>query len=160
MSQKPTRIYADTSVFGGVFDKEFAAASREFFDSVREGLFNLVISDVVRREVSGAPTHVRDLLSKMLRHAEIVDITDDALRLMDAYLAAEILSEKRRDDALHVALAPISGCDLIVSWNFKHIVHFQRIPLYNAVNALHGHGSVGIYSPLEVVGHGSGEEGF
>jgi len=40
---------------------------------------------------------------------------------------------------------------LIVSWNFKHIVHYEKIRLYNAVNALHGYASVEIRSPREVI---------
>jgi len=41
---------------------------------------------------------------------------------------------KSEVDALHVAVATVSNCRLIVSWNFKHIVNFQKIPLYNGVN--------------------------
>ena len=40
---------------------------------------------------------------------------------------------------------------LIVSWNFKHIVHYQKIPMYNAVNVLHGFPEISIYSPSEVI---------
>ncbi len=54
-------------------------------------------------------------------------------------------------DALHVALATVSRASLIVSWNFKHIVNFQKIPMYNAVNTLHGYRGISIYSPLEVI---------
>jgi hypothetical protein len=53
--------------------------------------------------------------------------------------------------SLHVAQATVAGCHLIVSWNFKHIVHFQKISSYNAVNTLHGYGSIAIHSPLEVI---------
>jgi len=52
---------------------------------------------------------------------------------------------------MHVALATVSNADLIVSWNFKHIVNFQKIPLYNAVNTLNRFGKIAIYSPLEVI---------
>lgn len=67
------------------------------------------------------------------------------------YINSGVVTEKSFDDALHVAIATISGCDLIVSWNFKHIVHFEKIPKYNAVNILKGHRQIGIYSPLEVI---------
>ena len=59
--------------------------------------------------------------------------------------------EKSLDDALHVAIDSISECDLIVSWNFKHIVHYDKIPKYNAVNVLNGYRHIGIYSPLEII---------
>jgi hypothetical protein len=50
-----------------------------------------------------------------------------------------------------VALATVTGCAVIVSWNFQHIVHFQKIPLYNAVNVLKGYRSIAIFSPREVI---------
>jgi hypothetical protein len=40
---------------------------------------------------------------------------------------------------------------MIVSWNFRHIVHFQKMPLYNAVNALHRYPAIEIHSPAEVI---------
>ena len=71
-----------------------------------------------------APEAVRTLFDVMLPFAEIVQITAEALQLRDAYIQAGVVSEKSRDDATHVALATVSGCEIIVSWNFKHIVHF------------------------------------
>ncbi len=38
------RVYTDTSVFGGVFDDEFKEETLSFFDLVKEGKFQLVIS--------------------------------------------------------------------------------------------------------------------
>ena len=55
-------------------------------------------------------------------------------------------------DALHVALATTTECDLIVSWNFKHIVNYRLIPRYNAVNVLMGYGQLAICTPTEVIG--------
>jgi len=81
----------------------------------------------------------------------VVEVSEEALNLRDAYLETGIVTEQWANDALHVAIATVAGCSLIVSWNFKHIVHFEKIPLYNAVNTLRGYGTVGIFSPLEVV---------
>jgi hypothetical protein len=53
--------------------------------------------------------------------------------------------------ALHVAVAVSSGCGVTVSWNFKPIVHLRKISLYPAVNALHGHPSLAIFLPREVI---------
>jgi len=43
----PIRIYSDTSVYGGVFDSGIDVASREFFEQVKNGYFELVTSSVV-----------------------------------------------------------------------------------------------------------------
>lgn len=104
-----------------------------------------------KKKIVPAPQEVKDFFGTMLPYAEIVDITEKALTLRQAYLDAKIVSAKYSNDALHVALATVSDCPIIVSWNFKHIVHYQKIPLYNAVNILQGYNQIAIYSPLEVM---------
>lgn len=148
---KEIRVYADTSVFGGVFDDEFNEESKAFFEQVRSGHFVLVTSAVVEAEMATAPAFVREFFEEMLGFAQIADVTADALDLRDAYLEAGIVTPAYSDDGLHVALATVSRCALIVSWNFRHIVHFQKIPLYNAVNTLRGFAQLAIYSPQEVI---------
>ena len=51
MTKRPVKVYADTSVYGGVFDEEFAEASMAFFDVVRTGEYILFVSDVVNQEL-------------------------------------------------------------------------------------------------------------
>jgi len=150
MAKRILRVYADTSVFGGVFDEEFSDGSRTFFDQVRAGRFLLATSATVEEEIAAAPIHVRRLF-ETAPVAEVLEVTGAALDLRAAYLQAGIVPPKSRTDALHVALATIDGCSLVVSWNFAHIVHFEKIPLYNKVNALKGYGPIAIYSPLEVI---------
>lgn len=145
------RVYADTSVFGGPFDDEFSEPSRVFFDQVRFGRIGLVTSGVVRAELEPAPKEVKHLFDEMLTYAEIIVLSPEALALRKAYLDAGIVTERSADDALHVALATVGSCTVIVSWNFRHIVHFRKIPLYNAVNALKGYSSLAIFSPREVI---------
>ena len=50
-----------------------------------------------------------------------------------------------------MALATVSDCSIIVSWNFHHIVHFDKIPLYNAINMIEGYRDIAIHSPTEVI---------
>lgn len=151
MKKRLLRVYADASVFGGVFDKEFAQASRTFYDQVLEGKFRLVTSAIVQAEIENAPSQVKKLFDEMLELAEIVNVTEAATRLAKAYLDARIVTPKWETDALHVALATGSTCSLIVSWNFSHIVHFDKIDRYNAVNTLNGYTTIAIHSPQEVI---------
>ena len=148
---KCIRVYADASVYGGVFDEEFDAASQDFFDGVRQGLFRLVVSTIVRDELKEAPERVFTLFEEMRGLAEAADITEEAVQLQRAYLAAGIVGQQWKTDALHVALATESQCAVIVSWNFKHIVNFKKIPLYNGVNLAHGYGPIAIHTPQEVI---------
>lgn len=144
----------DTSVFGGVFDSEFTNASIEFFKEIRDGQFLLVTSAIVNEEINYALRKVQDFFTEQLAMAEIIEVNTEAVNLREAYLNAGILSKKYSNDALHVALASVTKCKIIVNWNFKHIVHFNKIPLYNAVNMLNSYNQIAIHSPLEVINYG------
>jgi predicted nucleic acid-binding protein len=148
---KPLRVYADTSVFGGCFDAEFAAESERFFDLVRAGRVRILVSEVVVRELAKAPVRVRELLSSLPADSVVrVGLTRDVIDLRDAYLAAGILDPQSTDDATHVAAATVARADAIVSWNFKHIVRIDKMRAYNRVNLQTGFGLLSIVSPQEV----------
>jgi hypothetical protein len=149
---KRFRVYADTSVYGGCFDEEFAKESQAFFEAVRSGRFNLVISPTVLAELQRAPEHVRRIPAELPPHAvEMMDFTDEVRLLRDAYLDADILGPEHQADAEHVACASVAEVDFVLSWNFKHIVQFEKIAAYQAVNLLNGYREIRIYSPKEVV---------
>ncbi len=151
MKRRPLRVYADASVFGGAFDKEFAEPSRDFFAQVRIKRFRLVTSAIVQAEIEAAPAQVKKLFDDMLKSAEVVSVSEAATQLAKAYVDARIVTPKWETDALHVAVATVSNCSLIVSWNFVHIVHFEKISRYNAINTLNGYAGVAIHSPQEVI---------
>jgi hypothetical protein len=140
-------------VFGGVFDDIFETASRAFFQQVTDGRFQLVISPIVQDEIEQAPIKVQKWFDEFATCAEVILITQEVLQLRQAYLNAGIVTAKSAADALHVALATVARCRLIVSWNFKHIVHFQKIPLYQGVNLVNGYEDIHIYSPPEVINY-------
>ena len=87
---QPVRVYADTSVYGGVFDEEFARPSRRFFDRVREGRFILVLSPLIEQELQDAPPQVTDFFQQFRASAEPVLIRPEAIALSQAYLNAEL----------------------------------------------------------------------
>ena len=153
MEHRQPRVYADTSVFGGVFDAEFSAPSKRFFEEVDAGKFVLVISPVVEEEIRSAPDVVQELFAAYGQTARVEQITSETLDLQASYVELGVVSRSSLADALHVAIATVAGCELIVSWNFRDIVHFEKIRKYNAVNILRGHGQIAIHTPLEVVQH-------
>lgn len=156
---KRQRVYTDTSVIGGCFDAEFERWSNGLFQDFRLGLFAPVVSSVVFAEVEDAPEPVQKAYDELLSlGAEILLVTDEALNLADAYLERGVLTPKFYDDATHIALATLSGVDLVVSWNFRHIVHYDKIRAFNAVNIERGYKPVQIYSPREVTHCGEAED--
>ena len=148
----PLRVYADTSVFGGCLDTEFMTESLRFFEEVRQGQFIVVVSNVTLDELELAPDLVRAVLADLHpTQVEIVSTSPGSDGLRDAYLNAGVVGPSSSNDAAHIAVATICNVDLVVSWNFKHIVHFEKIGGYEGVNSLRGYRSPRIYSPREVV---------
>jgi hypothetical protein len=122
------RAYLDTPVFGGVYDEGFAAASRSVFDHVRRGRLVVMVGSTVLAELSEAPERVRQVLADLDPSGVVVcPITVAVEELRDAYIEAGVLGEGSLDDATHVATATVHDADMIVNWNFKHIVNFQRM---------------------------------
>ena len=147
------RLYLDTSIFGGIFDDEFDDASYRLIEAIKRGEYSVVVSPLIESEIETAPEYIQELLAAVLAlpNAIRTELAPEALKLRDAYLAEGILTEKYIDDATHVALASINKCFAIVSWNFKHIVNFRRIPMYNRVINREGYDNILIYSPLQFV---------
>lgn len=157
-NQPPIRVYVDTCVFGGAFDDEFATASARFFALAEQGAFLLYVSAIVMLELTDAPPHVIEMVTAMRDHLSILDITPEMYALQQRYLDAGILTPKWEDDALHVAMATVSRCDVMVSWNFKHIVNYRKIHQYNQVNQSLGYQPIEIRTPEEVIDYDNQED--
>ena len=145
------RVYVDTSVLGAIFDEEFEETTTAFFEQALNGKFDIVLSALVEDEITDAPQNVRDFHGEVVGYAETVTPSRQAILLQQAYLDAGVVTKKWMDDALHVATATVADCDMIVSWNFKHIVHYDKKRKYNAVNTLRGYNSIDILTPAEVI---------
>src|SRR5436305_2399004 len=148
---KKPRVYIDTSVIGGCFDAEFSEWSNGLMKDFAAGTFLPILSDVIAAEVQDAPAAVRAMYETLLgSEHEFVLVTAEVTELADAYQRRKILTPKFYDDGLHIALASVAEADLLVSWNFKHIVHFDKIRLFSSVNLELGYKPLQIYSPREV----------
>ena len=146
------RVYVDTSVIGGCFDEEFAKESRALVEAAREGRFVLLLSDLLAAELGAGTPELQDVLQGLAAESfESVAISEESVRLRDAYLMAGVVGPPHDKDAHHIALATVARADLVVSWNFKHIVHWEKMRGFNAVNLREGYPPIEIHSPREVV---------
>jgi hypothetical protein len=153
---KTPRVYVDTSVIGGCCDPEFEQWSEGLLKDFEMRLLLPVISEIVIAEISDAPAQVQERFAELLdAKPEIIKVTPASEDLAQAYLAHGVLSANYSDDALHIALATIADVDILTSWNFRHIVHFDKIRMFNAVNLQYGYKAIQICSPREVTYHGN-----
>lgn len=148
------RVYIDTSVVGGQFDNEFSAGTIPFFDAVINGQFIIIVSDLLKAELLRAPQHVKDFLTTMpKKQIETILLTPEAAWLADQYIASNVVGKSSRADCQHIAMATLTMADVLVSWNFKHIVNLDKIKGYNGINYQLGHHMIEIRTPKEIISY-------
>ena len=121
-------------------------------ERARRGGVLLLVSSLLIDELADAPPAVQQVMLDLPESCLArIDLDEEADALARAYLNAGVLNEGSLDDARHVAMASVHDADLIVSWNFRHIVQYQKIRGFNAVNLRQGYRNIEIRSPREVV---------
>ena len=151
-SSRILRVYADTSVIGGCEDDEFREPSMQLFEMFRQGEATLLLSGTTLGELAEAPPSVRQTTSTVPpEQTELLATSREAEELADAYIAGGALGGTSRTDALHIALATLAKADVLVSWNFRHMVNWRRIRACNEVNRQNGYPAIDIRTPEEIV---------
>jgi predicted nucleic acid-binding protein len=75
-------------------------------------------------ELERAAEAVRALVDQLPQAAiEEIRLTPEARELAEQYLAAKVIGPGSLLDAQHIATATVHRVDVLVSWNFKHIVN-------------------------------------
>ena len=146
------RVYIDTSVVGGIYDIEFDVFTKMFFDKALRGEITLIVSDLLEEELINAPTDIKTFFKTLpTEQLEYVKLTKDSIELAEIYITEKVVGETSRADCRHIALATINNADVLVSWNFKHIVNLKRIRGYNSINLREGLHTLEIRSPKELM---------
>jgi len=114
--------------------------------------FKVVYSSITEEELLEAPEKVKQLLPSLQDSIKTrIELTEEAVNLADTYLAENVVGRTSRSDCFHIAMATVYEVDILVSWNFKHIVNVKRIRGYNAVNLKLGYKTIDIRSPKEII---------
>jgi hypothetical protein len=150
------RIYIDTSIVGGFFDKEFAEETQALFKRLYAKEVIFVVSDLLQQELQNAPMQVKELLGKYDADCfEPVMLTQEATDLANSYIAEKVIGQTSFEDCQHIAIATLNKVDILASWNFKHIVNLMKIKGYNAVNLKLGYATLEIRNPKDLMIYGN-----
>jgi hypothetical protein len=89
-------------------------------------------------------------LVERLRPA-VLRIAPGVIELSAAYARHGAIPAKKESDARHAAMATIHEMDALVSWNYRHLVNYDRRRKINIVNVMMGYNKgVEIVTPPEV----------
>jgi predicted nucleic acid-binding protein len=149
---KKLKIYLDTSVISHLDQRdapEKEADTKRLWEGIKAGVYDVFISPVVVAELERCYEPKRSGLRECLREIKYTMLQESAevAELASQYLAAGVLNKKSILDCQHIAYACVYGCDMILSWNFKHLVNYKTIAGVKSVNALAGYKEMPIYTP-------------
>lgn len=145
------RIYIDTSVFGGYFDKEFEKETKSFFEKLLQNRIKIVVSEILELELYRAPDYIHDFFESLPSELiERVELTNEARELAEKYIIENVVVKTNLADCQHIALATINKVDVLASWNYQHIVNLERIRGYNSINLREGYQMIEIRTPKEI----------
>lgn len=149
---KKLKIYLDTTIISFLYVEdapEKMAITKEFWKMAVAGKFEIVFSQVTLREVLRCSEPKQSIMTDFLQqiHYRVFELNEEMLVLAEKYVAEGLIPEKYKDDAFHLAAATVDNCDIVLSWNFTHIVKAKTIFGVNGVNNMLGYRHIEIMSP-------------
>jgi len=153
---KPLKLYLETTVFNFKFADDAPDKRQDtvkLFDEINQGKYIPYTSDYVLQELlkteEPKKTEMVSLIEKY--KIKILETDKNAEILADKYVSENIIPKKYRVDGIHIAMATINDLDVIVSYNFQHIVKLKTIIGTESINIREGYKRIGIFSPTEVI---------
>ena len=150
---KKIKVYLDTSVISYLYQLdafEKMEETKRLWEVFREGkVYEVYISDLVMNEVSACNEEKLAILMEYLEQIDynIIESNVDTIRLANKIIDFGILKKTSFDDCQHIAAALLVGCDIIISWNFKHIVNVKTVRGVKVITTLEGYKDLLIYPP-------------
>lgn len=153
---KRPQLYLETSVWNFYFADdapEKKVITHRFFDKIKQGEYEIFVSDVVIEEIGRADNKKRQLLLNIIKeyHPKRLMINEEVVELAKKYIAEGVLPASKIEDTIHAAVATIFEMDALISWNLKHLSNLKKMELINGVNMKEGYSKrLELITPMEV----------
>lgn len=151
------KLYLETSVWNFVFaddTPEKRDITIEFFEKVKQGEYDVFISQTVLSEIDRAGEAKKGQLMQLIKECnpQMLDITQEAVDLSKEYISQRIIPEAKVEDALHVAVASVYEMDAVITWNNRHLANLRKMEKINGINLREGYSKhIELVNPMEVI---------
>jgi len=150
------KLYLDTSVISHLFAEdtpEKMADTNRLWQDFIDGKYEIFVSTTTLEELGRCPEPKRGQMITKLDEIKINILEESGKtgELLEEYLKNHVLSPKNIDDCSHIAFAVVYNCDIIVSWNFKHLVNYKTVNKVKIVNAMKSYKEISIISPTMLI---------
>ena len=154
---KKLSLYLETSVWNFIFADdapEKRDITKEFFINIKQGQYEIFISQTVLNEIDRADERKRAQLMQLIKEHQPkeLNITQEAIDLSKEYISQKIIPEVKVEDAIHVAVATVYEMDALITWNNRHLANLRKMEIINGINLKEGYTKhIEIVNPMEVI---------
>ena len=146
------KLYLDTSTISHLFADDTPDKMRDtnlLWSDLAKGEYEIFILPTTAEELEDCGEPKRSKMYQRLGEVpiKILEKTTAVSELAREYINHGVLKEKNFDDCMHIAFAVVYNCDVIISWNFKHLVNFKTINKVKIVNAINQYREISIITP-------------
>jgi predicted nucleic acid-binding protein len=157
------KVYLDTSVISYLYQldaPEKMQDTLELWEIFKEGVYDVYISDIVLREIDRCSEEKLNIVLDYLEQISytIIETNQDTIEMAEKFIDFGILKQNSFDDCQHIAAAILAGCDIVISWNFKHIVNVRTVRNIKIITTLEGYKDLQIYPPSVLLEEGDENE--
>jgi predicted nucleic acid-binding protein len=151
------KLYLDTSVIShlqAIDTPEKMRDTIKLWEDIKNGKYEVYISNTTIGEINECAEPKRSFMLDRLKEIDlnIVNAETEIDDLAQEFIKLGILKEKSIDDCIHIATALLLKCDIIISWNFKHIVNDKTIEGVKTISQTKKLDSIKIYCPSILIG--------
>lgn len=146
------KIYLDTSVFSAYFDQRDPTRQKTTKDFwARLNKYEKYASELVIDELSQMtdPTK-KEAVLKLTADFQILKATENVQNLAKTYIERGLFPNRYFADALHLAFAGVHSINVLISWNFEHLVKRKTRILASAIHLELKYLPVEIIAPPEL----------
>ena len=97
---------------------------------------DLVTGSPVIDEFMAGPAHRVKAWLDLIRHLPVLKIEPPVLRIAEQYVRHKLMPGEKSYDAYHLALASYYECDLLVTWDLKHLANPNKFDHIRRVNSM------------------------
>ena len=136
---KKLKLYIETSAWNFFFADdapEKKAITKDFFNTIGQGGYEIYTSNVVLLEISRAMILVRTKLENLINKHKpfMLEASDESRRLAEIYINRGVIPTNKVEDALHVAIATVAEMDALITWNYKHLANLKKTEYFYSIN--------------------------
>ncbi len=114
--------------------------------------YDLYVSQFVLQEAANGNAEAANKRLEIIRDLPLLTASAEVFDLAGLLTTQGPLPETSDLDALHLAVASVSGMDFLLTWNNKHIANANMRPKIAAICRAHGFEPPTICNPEELMG--------